>query len=36
MIRAANAMKNSLILLRSGAANSSDAVGRYLMGQPIK
>lgn len=36
VILAANAIENPLILLRSGAANSSDAVGRYLMDHPIK
>jgi len=35
-VLAANAIENPRILLLSGAANSSDAVGRYLMDHPIK
>ena len=33
---AANGIENPRILLSSGAANSSDKVGRYLMDHPIK
>jgi glucose dehydrogenase len=36
VVLAANGIENPRILLSSGAANSSDAVGRYLMDHPIK
>lgn len=36
VVLAANGIENPRILLFSGAANSSDAVGRYLMDHPIK
>jgi choline dehydrogenase-like flavoprotein len=36
VVLAANGIENPRILLYSGAANSSDAVGRYLMDHPIK
>jgi len=36
VVLAANGIENAKILLLSGAANSSDAVGRYLMDHPIK
>jgi choline dehydrogenase-like flavoprotein len=36
VVLAANAIENPRILLLSEAANSSDAVGRYLMDHPIK
>jgi choline dehydrogenase-like flavoprotein len=36
VVLAANGIENPRILLSSNAANSSDAVGRYLMDHPIK
>ncbi|MGY0574772.1 GMC family oxidoreductase [Bradyrhizobium sp. RDM12] len=36
VVLAANGIENPRILLSSGAANSSDKVGRYLMDHPIK
>jgi glucose dehydrogenase len=36
VVLAANGIENAKILLLSNAANSSDAVGRYLMDHPIK
>jgi choline dehydrogenase-like flavoprotein len=36
VVLAANAIENAMILLRSNAANSSGAVGCYLMDHPIK
>lgn len=36
VVLAANGIENPRLLLLSGAANSSDAVGRYLMDHPIK
>lgn len=36
VVLAANGIENAKILLMSNAANSSDAVGRYLMDHPIK
>jgi choline dehydrogenase-like flavoprotein len=36
VILAANGIENPMLLLRSGVANASDAVGRHLMDHPIK
>src|SRR5262249_16737124 len=36
VVLAPNAIENAMILLRSNAGNSSDAVGCYLMDHPIK